>query len=90
MIKYSLKLASTLLLMLFFIEAISLLSKNADENFEKVGAYTSELLTWEQNTSGEGRLILIGHPIKVDLDRIASLKDELSLFIDKILSRTST
>lgn len=76
------KLAVTAALL---IGAVSLTLQNADSNFEKTGAYRTELVVWEQNSPGKGDLLIFGHPLRIDLGRLESLGERLGELAGKFV-----
>ena len=59
------------------LAAVSVISDHADKTCEKNGAYTSALLVWEQEYPGEGNLIVLGKPVRIDLERLRGLAKRL-------------
>lgn len=59
------------------LAAVSVIADHADKTCEENGAYTSTLLVWEQEYPGEGNLIVLGKPIRIDLERLRGLAKQL-------------
>ena len=48
LLKIGIRLTGILVTTAVLLSAVSLISRRAEKNFEKSGAYTSDLLVWEQ------------------------------------------
>lgn len=68
------------------LAAVSVISDHADKTCEKNGAYTSTLLVWEQEYPGEGNLIVLGKPIRIDLERLRGLAKQLYDCVGELVS----
>ena len=68
------------------LAAVSVISDHADKTCEKNGAYTSTLLVWEQEYPGEGNLIVLGKPIRIDLERLRGLAKRIYGYAGELVS----
>ena len=68
------------------LAAVSVISDHADKTCEKNGAYTSTLLVWEQEYPGEGNLIVLGKPIRIDLERLRGLAKRIYGYAEELVS----
>lgn len=83
LLKLGFRLTGIVVTTAVLLYAVSVVSRSADKNFEKSGAYTSNLLVWEQEYPGEGRLMILGYPVKVDLERLEGLGERFNEFVGK-------
>lgn len=86
LLKIGIRLTGILVTTAVLLSAVSLISRRAEKNFEKSGAYTSDLLVWEQEYPGEGRLLILGYPVRVDLERLTRLGEDFRELMSKYVS----
>ena len=86
LLKIGIRLTGILVTTAVLLSAVSLISRRAEMNFEKIGAYTSDLLVWEQEYPGEGRLLILGYPVRVDLERLRRLGEDFGELMSKYVS----
>lgn len=87
LLKFGFRLTGIIVTAAVLFSAANIISRSADENFERTGAYHSDLLVWEQDHPGEGQLFVLGYPVRVDLERLQSLRERFNEFAGKFTFR---